>query len=165
MTRGDPYEILGIGRDATPREVRAAFREVVRNRHPDSSSKPGEGPGVSEVIDAYHLLIDPASRARYDARDGPRSGFRDDQNRIGHNTPPHEWMTGPAFVCHQCSGMGRIRLATTCPLCEGRSEVTVLGEGRARILRCRACLGAGQVRSVQVCGTCAGSGTCGSAGS
>lgn len=71
----DPYEVLGVPRDAQPREVIRAHRELVRLLHPDL---PG---GSEEKTKRLHLardiLLEPATRAEYD-------------NHVGGSIPTEE---------------------------------------------------------------------------
>lgn len=58
----DPYAVLGVGRNAAPAEVAAAYRTLVRELHPDThSSDPGR---LAEVVTAYQTL-----RARHRSDD------------------------------------------------------------------------------------------------
>lgn len=63
--RFDPYEILGITREAGAAQVRAAYRKRARETHPDSQE--GSEEAFNRVRDAHDLLMDPARRAHYDA--------------------------------------------------------------------------------------------------
>lgn len=66
-TEQDPYQVLGLGPDATGADVIRAWRRLARAAHPDS--RPGD-PGAAErfraASDAYGLLSDPARRAAWD---------------------------------------------------------------------------------------------------
>lgn len=61
------YEILGIDQDATAEEIKAAFRTLARETHPDAN--PGDA-GAEErfrrIAEAYEVLSDPQKKARYD---------------------------------------------------------------------------------------------------
>lgn len=59
-----PYQTLGIGRDASQDEVRAAYRARIRATHPDREG--GSHDEAQAVNAAYSLLSDPARRAHYD---------------------------------------------------------------------------------------------------
>jgi curved DNA-binding protein CbpA len=63
----DPYQELGIGRDATGPDIGRAYRRLARAVHPDS--RPGDPAAAAQfraVSDAYGLLSDPARRAAWD---------------------------------------------------------------------------------------------------
>lgn len=63
-----PYQILGVSRDATPSEITAAYRALVRHLHPDAQQQPTDPARLTEVLAAYAELRDPHRRARYDSQ-------------------------------------------------------------------------------------------------
>jgi len=62
----DPYRILGIGREATTAEVRAAHRRLAKRLHPDAPH--ADAARFLAVQDAYELLRDPLRRREWDRR-------------------------------------------------------------------------------------------------
>lgn len=71
----DPYEILGLAPGAGDAEIKAAYRKLAKQYHPDAQTggEPGGEPGnagaqarFQEVTAAYNLLKDAGARARYD---------------------------------------------------------------------------------------------------
>jgi Ca-activated chloride channel family protein len=62
------YEILGVARNATPDQLRKAYREAALLYHPDRNLNPGDTGRFLEIGKAYETLIDPASRTEYDER-------------------------------------------------------------------------------------------------
>lgn len=63
----DPYDILGVAKDASASDVRKAYRRLVKKYHPDLN--PGDAEAAErfkEVSAAYDLLGDPDKRARFD---------------------------------------------------------------------------------------------------
>ena len=58
------YLILGIGADASPEDIKAAFRHRALELHPDKSGM-NSGPFI-EVQEAYSTLSDPERRRAYD---------------------------------------------------------------------------------------------------
>jgi molecular chaperone DnaJ len=65
--RRDPYEVLGVGREADEREVKKAFRKLARELHPDvNAHDPEAEEKFKEAAEAYELLSDAEKRAVYD---------------------------------------------------------------------------------------------------
>lgn len=63
----DPYQVLGVPRDADAETIKAAFRRQAMEHHPDRN--PGDRAAeerFKELSEAYALLRDPEQRARYD---------------------------------------------------------------------------------------------------
>src|ERR1035437_5235073 len=73
----DPYEVLGVERDAEEQQVKKAFRQLARELHPDvNAHDPDAEEKFKEAAEAYEILSDPERRATYDryGHDGLRSG-------------------------------------------------------------------------------------------
>src|SRR5450759_1468122 len=66
MASRDYYEILGVGRSATPEELKAAFRNLARKFHPDINKEPDAEDKFKEMNEAYAVLSDPEKRTAYD---------------------------------------------------------------------------------------------------
>jgi curved DNA-binding protein len=62
----DYYEILGLKRDATPEQIKSAYRKLARKYHPDVSKEADAEVRFKEMGEAYKVLKDPESRASYD---------------------------------------------------------------------------------------------------
>jgi len=62
------YEVLGIPRSATAREVKLAYNKQAVKYHPDRNPGKDAAAITRRIIDAYEMLRDPESRKRYDAR-------------------------------------------------------------------------------------------------
>lgn len=60
----DHYETLGVARDATADEIRAAYRKAASKAHPDRNG--GDIARMQAVNAAYEVLGNPDSRAAYD---------------------------------------------------------------------------------------------------
>jgi molecular chaperone DnaJ len=73
----DPYEVLGVQRDATDVQVKKAFRGMARELHPDvNAHDPQAEEKFKEAVEAYEILSDAERRATYDryGHEGLRSG-------------------------------------------------------------------------------------------
>src|SRR4030042_6749459 len=81
MSDRDFYDVLGVGRGAGDDEIKAAFRKLARQYHPDVNKEPEAEERFKEINEAYGVLSDPAKRGRYDrfgrAGLGSTGGFPD----------------------------------------------------------------------------------------
>ncbi len=75
VTNKDYYGLLGLGRDADERAIKAAFRSQARRYHPDlNGGDPTAERLFKDLDEAYKTLSDPARRRDYDAlRASPRA--------------------------------------------------------------------------------------------
>ncbi len=62
----DYYEILGVSRDSDQEDLKRAFRRLARKYHPDVNKEDGAEERFKEINQAYEVLSDPETRARYD---------------------------------------------------------------------------------------------------
>ena len=60
------YEILGVNKDATDDQIRAAWREKARELHPDRNKRPTATQEYEEAKKSYDILKDPSLRADHD---------------------------------------------------------------------------------------------------
>lgn len=63
MAKRDYYEVLGVKKDASPDEIKKAFRRAAVEHHPDRG---GDEAKFKEVNEAYEVLKDSEKRKRYD---------------------------------------------------------------------------------------------------
>ena len=72
MRKSDPYDVLGINKSASEKEIKKAYRRLARRHHPDlnRSSKEAEIK-FKEIQEAYEILSDGKKRANYDDSDMP----------------------------------------------------------------------------------------------
>ena len=83
MSKRDYYEVLGVKRDASEKDIRQAYRKLARKYHPDVSKEGNAKEKFQEVSEAYETLRDKEKRAAYDSLGSFRPGqdFR----------PPPDW--------------------------------------------------------------------------
>lgn len=67
MTNWTHYDVLELPRSATPAEIKAAYRRLAMQWHPDRNKQPCAAARFREINDAYHMLSNPILRALYDA--------------------------------------------------------------------------------------------------
>jgi molecular chaperone DnaJ len=63
MAKADYYDVLGVSRDASPDEIKKAFRRAAVEHHPDRG---GDEAKFKEINEAYEVLKDADKRRRYD---------------------------------------------------------------------------------------------------
>jgi len=70
----DPYEVLGVNRNASPEEIRKAYRKLAVQHHPD---KGGDQEKFKQISAAYEILSDEDKRNNFDqfgSAEGPQMG-------------------------------------------------------------------------------------------
>lgn len=65
-TKRDYYEILGVPRNATKDEIKAAYRRLALQYHPDRNKSPEAEEKFKEISEAYAVLSDDQKRMQYD---------------------------------------------------------------------------------------------------
>lgn len=167
----DYYEILGVDREATPRQIKEAFRELALAHHPDRSSEPDAEERFKEIAEAYAVLSDPERRATYD-----RGGFigmspedlfagidlEDLFGGMGFGFDLGAGLFGELFGGRRRRGPRRgrdIELAVTVSLEEVATGVVRPVE-IPRLVECSACGGSGAAPGSEIrrCADCEGSG-------
>jgi len=64
----DPYDILGLSPSASATEIKAAYRKLARERHPDRDpGNPWAEDEFKELSQAYAILSDPKTRTKFDS--------------------------------------------------------------------------------------------------
>lgn len=65
-TKRDYYEILGVSKSASDAEIKAAYRKLARQYHPDVDKTAGAAERFKEVSEAYQVLSDQQKKRSYD---------------------------------------------------------------------------------------------------
>jgi molecular chaperone DnaJ len=182
----DPYEILGVGRQATEAEIKAAFRRLASQHHPDRNPDDPEAQVRFKEINAAHqILSDPEKRAAYDRfgeaafrpggagnvdfsdLGGFESIFGDLLGAFGLRTGETGAVKKTLELTFEESARGAKKTISyeridICGGCQGRGAAP-----GARVDSCSACGGRGRVRYQQAflpialerpCSTCRGTG-------
>ncbi|XP_059181859.1 dnaJ homolog subfamily B member 9-like [Centropristis striata] len=75
LAKRDYYDLLGVPRDATERQIKKAFHKLALKYHPDRNKGPDAEAKFREIAEAYETLSDDKRRRDYDQfGHGPSSG-------------------------------------------------------------------------------------------
>lgn len=90
LAKRDYYDILGVPKDATERQIKKAFHKLAMKFHPDKNSSPDAESRFREIAEAYEILSDDTKRREYDqygARSAYFTGESPDPQRRGAHQP------------------------------------------------------------------------------
>ncbi|MCK4842075.1 MAG: DnaJ domain-containing protein [Methylococcales bacterium] len=90
MEYKDYYQIMGLAKNASKKEIKRAYKKLARKYHPDVSKEKNAEDKFKELGEAYEVLKDPEKRAAYDQlgkKWKSKQGF----------TPPPGWDAGFEF--------------------------------------------------------------------
>ena len=91
----DHYSTLGVSKDATPDDIKKAYRKLASKHHPD---KGGNTSTFQKIQTAYDVLSDPNKRQEFDNPHQHHGGFPGGFNFGGGN--PFDSMFGDLFKQH-----------------------------------------------------------------
>ena len=102
MASADPYDLLGVAKSASQKEIQGAYRRLAKKLHPDLN--PGDKDAqrkFQEVSAAYDVVGDEDKRARFDRGEIDASGAEQPQRRYyrdfadaGAEADPYSRTTG-----------------------------------------------------------------------
>ena len=186
--QSDYYAVLGVARDASPEDIKKAYRKLARQLHPDVN--PAEEERFKEVTQAYEVLSDPQKRELHDLGGDPFStgggfgsgfGFSDIMDAFfgaggggGRGPRPRQRRGQDALIrvdvelSEATFGVTRdlqVETAATCPTCSGAGA-----RPGSSPRTCDVCHGRGEVQQVtrsflgqvmtsRPCAACQGFGT------
>src|ERR1700693_150468 len=85
MNYKDYYQVLGVAKNASEKDIKSAYRRLARKWHPDANPKnPKEAEEkFKEIAEAYEVLGDPEKRKKYDVlgSDWQRASQQAEQQR------------------------------------------------------------------------------------
>ena len=149
------HVVLGVAADASPAEVKRAYRRLAMRWHPDRNDHPEAVERFKEINAAYERLL---------AVDDENGAESEDDEPAGENPSPRraaDIRLNIELSLEEAAAGCRRKLryvrGKPCPTCAGSGEA-----GIARTRFCGACHGSGRVRDgrrgLSTCGTCGGRG-------
>lgn len=88
--KGDPYQVLGVSKDASPADIKKSYYQLAKQYHPDTNKDPKAKEKFVEIQSAYEILSDESKKAQYDQFGS--SAFND--NGGGFNPNGHPGFSG-----------------------------------------------------------------------
>jgi len=155
----NPYEILGVRKDASAEEIKKAYRKLAQETHPDRNPDDKDSEErFKKISSAYDILSNPEKKRQYDnpsffngpwgfsfesfirrppAPPVPRHGtLRGNDINLGINVNPFQLILGELLTI-------KYKRPTRCNICDGHG---------ADIEHCPACEGYGFIREVKEAG-------------
>jgi len=93
----DYYEILGLKKGAGAGEVKAAYKRLAKEYHPDLNREAGAEEKFKELLEAYQVLSDPQKKQQYDQFGHAAEGFQGFQGFRGAGARDFDFDFGDIF--------------------------------------------------------------------
>ncbi|GFQ04590.1 chaperone protein dnaj [Phtheirospermum japonicum] len=177
VAAADYYSTLGVPKSASSKEIKAAYRKLARQFHPDVNKEPGATEKFKEISSAYEVLSDDKKRALYDQYG--EAGVKSTVGGAGGYTATNpfdlfEAFFGPSmggFPGMDGSGFGTSRRTTTTAKGEDlrydmmlEFSAAIFGTEKefelSHLETCEVCAGTGAKvgTKMRICSTCGGRG-------
>src|SRR5579883_1261627 len=106
MAARNPYEVLGVKREASETEIRDAYRKLAKRYHPDLNPGNKEAEArFKELSAANDLLSDKDKRARFDRGEIDASGAERPEHAYARYRGFAEGAPGERYQYHAAEGM------------------------------------------------------------
>lgn len=92
LAKKDYYDILGVPKGATERQIKKAFHKLAKKHHPDKNKSPDAEVRFREIAEAYETLSDEARRREYD-QFGDTDGYFNGETQGKHRQGAHQPFT------------------------------------------------------------------------
>jgi DnaJ family protein A protein 2 len=180
----NPYDVLGVPKDATEDDIKKAYRKLAKTEHPD---KGGNENRFKEINEAYETLSDPQKRRDHDNPDpfanafggnsfGFPFGFGDffgGQQKRNVKSEPIVHVVDISLKESYIGSQKKLSIQTqkacdscseVCKICKGNGQYeTIRKMGpmiQTMITQCDLCRGSGHVKKYNnACGSCHGKGS------
>lgn len=111
------YDVLGVSYDCSEKELKQAYRELVKTYHPDSGKvDEATEERFYEIQTAYSVLSDPDKRSIYDEREAGKQ-LRGSDVHAAIAIPFQD-------AVHGCERELQLNLKSICPCCHGKGKET-----------------------------------------
>jgi DnaJ-class molecular chaperone len=106
MAARNPYEVLGVKKEASEEEIRVAYRKLAKKHHPDLNPGNKEAEArFKEIAAANDLLSDKDKRARFDRGEIDASGAERPEHAYSRYRGFAEGAPGERYEFHSAEGM------------------------------------------------------------
>jgi molecular chaperone DnaJ len=148
----NPYEILGVEKNATPDQIKKAYRSLAFEYHPDRNKDESAEAKFKEITAAYETLTNPKPKAA-PAAAGFSQGSNIDDFLFNMGFHSQRWSSAPNIATHVKPISVHLKFEEYCLGCEKDLTFEVTAA-------CSSCVGVGAtVGNYTECDKCAGRGT------